>query len=68
MKKTSIILSFAVCLLSFETSLAYTSTDVSNALFLATEGIIVTQSSASGYRLDATITRAEAIGIALKIK
>ncbi len=47
---------------------AYTTTDVSNASFLANQGIIVKQSIESNYRLDNTITRAEAIGIALKIK
>lgn len=47
---------------------AYTDTDISTASFLANQGIIVNQSTASNYRLDNTITRAEAIGIALKIK
>lgn len=48
--------------------IAYTSTDVSNAVFLAEKGIITLQSSEKGYRLDDRITRAEVIGIALKIK
>lgn len=47
---------------------AYTQTDVSNAQFLADQGVIVKQSTAAGYRLDDTITRAEVVGIALKIK
>ena len=47
---------------------AYTATDVSNANYLAEKNIIVQQSSETKYRLDNTITRAEVIGIALKIK
>ena len=47
---------------------AYTSTDVSNANYLANQGIITQQSSTAGFRLNDTITRAEAVGIALKIK
>lgn len=49
-------------------SFSYTSSDVSNAEFLATQGIITTQASAQWYRLDDTITRAEAVGIALKLR
>lgn len=47
---------------------AYTQTDVDNANFLAEKKIITQQSTAAGYRLDNTITRAEAVGIALKFK
>lgn len=47
---------------------AYTQTDVVNATYLASKGIITTQSTAAGYRLDDTITRAEVAGIALKLK
>lgn len=47
---------------------AYTSTDVSNASYLADQGLIVKQSTAAGYRLNDRITRAEAIGTALKLK
>ena len=61
-------LSLLVLFVSVFPVLAYTQIDIDNASFLATEGIIVTQSSASGYRLDATITRAEVMGIALKMK
>lgn len=46
----------------------YTSVDVSNATFLANENLIVKQSTNAKYRLDDTITRAEVVGIALKIK
>lgn len=47
---------------------AYTQTDVSNANFLAEKGVITKQSDETRYRLDDTITRAEVVGIALKIK
>ncbi len=47
---------------------AYTETDVSNANYLATKGIITQQSTTAGYRLDDTITRAEVAGIALKLR
>lgn len=47
---------------------AYTQTDISNAQFLADKWIIVKQSTIAGYRLDSTITRAELVGIALKLK
>lgn len=47
---------------------AYTQTDISNAQFLADKWIIVKQSTTAGYRLDSTITRAELVGIALKLK
>lgn len=47
---------------------AYTQTDINNAQFLAGQGIIVTQSTIAGYRLNDRITRAEAIGTALKLK
>ena len=47
---------------------AYTQTDVDNATYLADKGIITTQSTTAGYRLDDTITRAEVAGIALKLR
>lgn len=47
---------------------AYTSIDVENADYLANQGIILKQSFASKYRFTDTITRAEVVGIALKIK
>jgi hypothetical protein len=47
---------------------AYTSTDLSNASYLADQGLIVKQSTAASYRLNDRITRAEAIGTALKLK
>ena len=40
---------------------AYTQTDADNAGYLATKGIITTQSTTAGYRLDDTITRAELV-------
>jgi len=49
-------------------SYAYNSVDVSNANYLANENIIVKQSTTAKYRLDDRITRAEAIGTALKLK
>lgn len=68
MKRISIILSFVFCLLSFGTSFAYTSTDVSNAEQLVVDWIIKKQHSTNDYRLDDKITRAEVMGIALKMK
>lgn len=47
---------------------AYTQTDVDNATYLAGKGIITSQSTTAGYRLDDTITRAEVAGIALKLR
>lgn len=47
---------------------ASTQTDVDNANYLAWQNIITKQSNAAGYRLNDTITRAEVVGIALKIK
>lgn len=40
---------------------AYTQVDVDNANFLAEKKIITQQSTATGYRLDDTITRAELV-------
>lgn len=66
MKK--LLLFTVYCLLFTWSALAYTSGDVANARLLANKGIIVAQSTTAGYRLDDTITRAEATGIALKVK
>jgi hypothetical protein len=67
MKKLSFL-----CLLSslfcLGVAFAYTSADVDNANSLADQGIINYQSAAKNYRLDSTITRAEALKIALSIK
>jgi hypothetical protein len=49
-------------------SLAYNQTDIDNANYLAEKNIITAQSSVADYRLDDSITRAEVVGIALKIK
>lgn len=67
MKKFSLlcILSSLVCIWA---TYAYTTTDVSNATFLADQNVVVKQSVASKYRLDDTILRQEVIGMALKIK
>lgn len=59
---------FSSLILTSVFTFAYTQTDVDNATYLSGEGIITSQSTTAGYRLDDTITRAEAIGIALKIK
>ena len=56
------IVSFVFC------TFAYEQVDIDNATFLAEQGIIVKQSNETKYRLDDTITRAEVVGIALKIK
>ena len=62
--KKLVLLSLLVSIFAF----GYTQTDTSNAQFLADQGIIVKQSTTAGYRLDSTITRAELVGIALKLK
>lgn len=49
-------------------ALAYTQIDVDNANFLAEKGIITKQDSGDAYRLRDRITRAELIGIALKLR
>lgn len=46
---------------------AYTEIDIWNAKSLANMGIVVEQSTIGEYRLDDTITRAEVVGIALKL-
>jgi hypothetical protein len=68
MKKVVFIFSLFSFLFSLIAAHAYTQTDVSNAQFLADKWIIVKQSTTAGYRLDSTITRAELVGIALKLK
>lgn len=68
MKNVFLFLAFFSLLSSPGQALAYTSTDVSNANYLADAGLIVKHSTAAGYRLDDRITRAEAIGTALKLK
>lgn len=47
---------------------AYTQTDIDNANFLAEKNIITKQTDEKLYRLGNTITRAEAVWIALKFK
>ncbi len=67
--KITIMKKLFLCLLSITIiSLAYNQTDVDNANYLAEKNIITAQSTVAGYRLDDTITRAEVVGIALKIK
>jgi hypothetical protein len=66
MKKTPILFT-VYCLLFTWVAFAYTSKDVSNAVLLANEGIIVQRTDTDKYRLDDTITRAEAIGVAMKL-
>jgi len=68
MKKIFLLFSLCSLLFALTKVTAYNSADVSNANFLAEKGLIVAQSTAAGYRLDDTITRAEVVGIALKIK
>jgi hypothetical protein len=68
MKKTFLLFSLFSLLFSLSEARAYTSTDVSNANYLADQDIIVKQSTTAGYRLNDRITRAEAIGTALKLK
>ena len=47
---------------------AYTQTGVEHANFLAEKGIVTKQSDPKNYRLDDYITRAELVGISLKLK
>ena len=47
---------------------AYTREDVSNAKYLAEKNIIGEQDTTAGYRLKDTITRAEVIHMALKMR
>lgn len=47
---------------------AYTQTAVDNANFLAGKGIVTKQTDPKNYRLDDYITRAELVGISLKLK
>jgi hypothetical protein len=47
---------------------AYTQIDVDNANFLAEKGLITKQNSGDTYRLRDRITRAELVGIALKLR
>lgn len=65
MKKPIFIFSLILSSLSVY---GYTQTDVDSATYLASKGIITQQSTTAGYRLDAPITRAESLSIALKIK
>ncbi len=65
MKKAFLLSSLV---LGVVTVFAYTQTDANSALYLAGKGIITTQSSTAGYRLDDKITRAEVMGTALKMK
>jgi hypothetical protein len=51
-----------------EQTWAYSSDDSENAYFLAEKGVINNRNSPESYRLDDTITRAELIGIALKMR
>lgn len=55
-------------LFSLSDVFAYTSTDISNAELLASQNIILKQPSTKDYRFNDNITRAEAVGIALKVK
>ena len=63
MKKLLIFLSLVPAISLF----AYTSEDVDNAELLVEAGIITQQADAAGYRLDATISRQEMVGIALRL-
>ncbi len=64
---------FVLCLLSFVFCmgvevLAYSQNDIDTANFLAEKGIVTKQSNPKNYRLDDYITRAELVGISLKLK
>lgn len=64
MKK--LLLSFLI--ITSIVAFAYTQVDVDNANYLANKNIITQQSTAAGYRLNDTITRAEVAGTALKLR
>ena len=68
MKKLFFISIAFSMLFSLSGVLAYTKADVEFATFLADGNFIVRQSSNTDYRFQDTITRAEVIGIALKMK
>jgi len=58
-------LSFVLCIW---VAFAYTSDDTANANYLADQGVVTKQTTASQYRLDDKILRQEVIAMALKIK
>lgn len=68
MKKIFYFFSLLSLLSSLSIAIAHTQIDVDNASYLASRNIITTQSTTAGYRLDDTITRAEVVGIALKVR
>jgi hypothetical protein len=68
MKKLFLLFSLFSFLFSLNQVRAYTQTDADNATYLSGKGIITSQSTTAGYRLDDTITRAEVAGIALKLR
>ena len=61
MKKHVLLSSFFLLLTFFSVVSAYTQIDVENANFLAEKKVITKQSDVTLYRLDNTITRAEAV-------
>jgi len=68
MKKLFLLFSLFSLIFSLNQVRAYTQTDVDNAHFLAEKGLITKQNSGDAYRLRDRITRAELVGIALKLK
>ena len=68
MKKIFLLLSFLSFLSSLGMTFAYTSTDLSNAHYLAGQGVVTQQNIATKYRLDDKVLRQEIIGMALKMK
>jgi hypothetical protein len=68
MKKLFLLFSLFSLIFSLSEVLAYTQVDVDNANFLAEKGIITKQNSGDAYRLRDRITRAELVGIALKLR
>jgi len=65
MKKILLFSSFLVFL---GITFGYSSADLSNANYLAGQGIVVQQTTDANYRLDDRILRQEIIGMALKMK
>ncbi len=69
MKKIFLILSLCLFVFSLDEVYAYTSADVAIANGLADANIIVDQrTNPNNYRLDASISRQEVIGMTLKLK
>lgn len=68
MKKIFLVFSLFSFLFSLDFTFSYTDNDLSNAQYLAKQGIVQPRKHPSLYRLDDLILRQEVIGMVLKIK